>query len=153
MIDSPDPHRPHDRLPMQAYRDVLASPIVSSVGSPAGGVPPTLVRRAVRGLRELEARRLKTRFRAPLGDAAAHQGAAGDEDADALTGLLAELRAGTTVQVCALRARGVPPERVLCEVKTSFRDAMAAEGWGDPRAMEPLMRRVVRWSIEAYYDR
>jgi hypothetical protein len=57
------------------------------------------------------------------------------------------------VQVCALRARGEPPERVLREVKRTFRSALEAEGWGDPVTMEPLMRRVVQWSIEAYYDR
>jgi hypothetical protein len=116
--------------------------------------PPLLVRRAVKGLHELEMQRIRDRlvdFRtlgAPAADAPE-----GNGPPDLRSGLLAQLRAATTMQVCALRARGEPPERMLRAVKTMLCDALTLEGWMHPAAVEPLMRRVVRWSIEAYYDR
>lgn len=151
MIDSPDSHRPHDHVPGPTRRETATSS-TASTWSP-GGVPPTLVRRAVRGLRELEQRRARMRLHASRVDVGPVPGLGLVDEAEMLVALLAELRAGTTVQVCALRARGEPPERVLRHVKSMIRNALSAEGWRDPLAVEPLLRRVVQWSIEAYYDR
>ncbi|HEY0776999.1 MAG TPA: hypothetical protein VGD56_03440 [Gemmatirosa sp.] len=72
---------------------------------------------------------------------------------DPVPGLLAQLRAATTVYVCGLQATGARPEQMLVRVKALVRDAMAAEGWHDVEATDALVAHVVRWSIAAYYDR
>lgn len=48
------------------------------------------------------------------------------------------------------RASGVSVERLLPEVKGLVREAETAAGWHD--VDESLMTRVVRWTIDAYYD-
>jgi len=85
-------------------------------------------------------------------------GAIGDNgadpvDGDRLVGLLALLRAETTRYVCALRAEGARPEQMLVQVKAFVHQAMVAEAWFDPEATRALTAEVVRWSIDAYYDR
>lgn len=72
---------------------------------------------------------------------------------DPLVGLLAQMRAVTTQYVCALRADGVPVERMLPGVKALVREAMRAERWHDDHAAQVLTVLVVEWSIAAYYDR
>lgn len=82
-----------------------------------------------------------------------HSVAAEDLAADPITGLLAQLRAATTVYVCRLRSDGARPEQMLVGVKALVREAMVADGWYDPEATQALLAHVVRWSIAAYYDR
>ena len=72
---------------------------------------------------------------------------------DSVVGLLAQLRAIVTRNVCRLRAEGARPEQVLVQVKTWLREAITAERWNEPRILEALNARVVDWSIAAYYDR
>jgi hypothetical protein len=58
------------------------------------------------------------------------------------------------VLTCRWRAAGEPIERVLVRVKSLTRAADAAGDWRDWRDSHgPLMPRVVRWTIETYYDR
>lgn len=85
-------------------------------------------------------------------------GPAADDGADGaasdpLPGLLATLRAVTTRYVCRMRGDGARPEQMLVRVKACVREAMAAEGWHDPEAVQALTAAVVGWSIAAYYDR
>jgi len=76
-----------------------------------------------------------------------------DAATESVVGLLAQLRAIVTRNVCRMRAEGAWPEQVLVQVKTWLREAMTAERWNEPRILEALNARVVDWSIAAYYDR
>jgi hypothetical protein len=64
--------------------------------------------------------------------------------------LLDQLRTAVAHYVRARRLAGAPIERVLPEVKGLVREAVAHEGSYD--AAEALMRRVVGWTIAAFYD-
>jgi hypothetical protein len=72
---------------------------------------------------------------------------------DPLVALLATLRASTTRFARGLRADGVPEEQVVVRVEAFVREAMAAEGWQDPGAVEALTSAVVGWSIAACHGR
>lgn len=92
--------------------------------------------------------------RSPAASGAAPAASAPDgRQADPLVGLLATLRAVTTRYVCRMRAEGARPEQMLVRVKACVRDAMTAEGWEDPEAVQAVTAAVVTWSIAAYYDR
>ena len=87
-------------------------------------------------------------------DGTVHDGAGADGTLpDALVGLLGTLRAVTTRYVCRMRGAGARPEQMLVRVKACVREAMDAEGWYDPEAVQVLTAAVVTWSIAAYYDR
>jgi hypothetical protein len=103
-------------------------------------VAPEMARRAVVRVRDAEARRRR----------AVRRAAQDQEPSAELVRLLAQLRASITVHVCRLRDEGVPPERMLPQVKVLVRETMASEDWQDPS--DTLLAQVVRWSIEAYYD-
>jgi hypothetical protein len=109
-----------------------------------------LARLSLRGLRQLEGRGYP--IAPPLPDDVCDPGA-GAPARDASVGLLAQLRAGVTLHVFALRREGLPPERTLTRAKAMLREALAAEGWRDPLSAQVLMSCVVRWSIDAYFDR
>jgi hypothetical protein len=47
-----------------------------------------------------------------------------------------------------LKQAGAPPERMLVELKAAVPPALASAGDG----ARELAERVIRWSIEAYYD-
>ena len=117
---------------------------------------PSPVQRAVRSLHEATGRRAwATR---PLSSAQAllttpTAPSAREDGADPLVGLLAQLREAVTRYVCQLRADGARPEQMLVRVKALVREAMAAEGWHDPAAVQTLTAEAVRWSIDAFYDR
>lgn len=72
---------------------------------------------------------------------------------DPLSEALAQFHQATTRYVCELRAGGARPEQMLVRVKAFVREAMAAEGWTDPEAVQALTAQAVTWSINAYYDR
>lgn len=65
------------------------------------------------------------------------------------TALRAQLRASVTAYVRHLKHDGLPPERMLVQVKSAVRDATPPEL--DHDAAKRLMEDVVRWSVEAYY--
>lgn len=138
-----------------APEQALEEPVLYVPTSPSGApepapTPGSAVRGAVRGLRgEAERRAWATR---PLFRPAAVP-STGAAESDPLVGHLAQLRAVTTQFVCGLRADGARPEQMLPRVKTLVREAMSAEGWHDPEAARALTEHVVRWSIDAYYDR
>jgi hypothetical protein len=67
-----------------------------------------------------------------------------------LVRLLVHLRSMIACHVGALRSAGAPVERVLVEVKSLVREAVALEAWYDPS--DALMGQVVHWTISAYYD-
>ena len=67
-----------------------------------------------------------------------------------LVGLLDRLRAAVARYVGGRRLAGAPVERVLPEVKGLVREAAAPEASHEPA--EALMRRVVGWTIAAFYD-
>jgi hypothetical protein len=115
----------------------LGFPVDHPVSPP---VASEMVRRAVARVRDAEARRRRALRRA----------AQDQEPSAELVRLLAQLRASITVHVGRLRDDGVPPERMLPQVKVLVQETMAAEGWQDPS--NTLLAQVVRWSIEAYYD-
>ena len=120
-----------------------------------GPAPSLLLRAAVRELRALDLERRSSMFAtsgAGLADVPARDREDGGVAPDRHVGLLAQLRAATTMQVRALHAAGEPPERVIAQVKRTLDLALVQEGWSDPTAIEGVMRRVVRWSIVAYYD-
>lgn len=150
MLEStqPYPHRPAGRRPAGG-----AVPEAER----RGGVPAPspLLRAALRDLRALDLQRRRSLF-ATSGSGLADVPARDREDAaaepDHGTGLLAQLRAATTMQVRALHAAGEPPERVIALVKQTMHVVLVQEAWSDPAAIEGVMRRVVRWSIVAYYD-
>ena len=71
--------------------------------------------------------------------------------APVLVGLLAALRASVRVYVCARRDADIPIWRVLPEVKALVHEADPSLRQLLPLA--PLVQCVVRWTIEAYYDR
>jgi hypothetical protein len=111
------------------------------------------VQRAVRSLQTVAGRRAWPARALPTTPAPpVLPDAARDED-DPLVGLLAQLRGAITRYVFQLRAEGARPEQVLVQVKAHVREAMVAERWLDPRATKTLTGAVVRWSIDAYYDR
>jgi hypothetical protein len=90
--------------------------------------------------------------RSLLAQAAELVGAArrGRRDSEALRGELGtHLRASVTGYVGALRADGVPAERVVVAVKGIVREATPPRL--DVHDARALMDEVVRWSIEAYY--
>lgn len=65
-----------------------------------------------------------------------------------ITGLRALVRAAATAYARRLRDDGETPERMLVLVKA------AASSHGSPRfASQELTSDIVRWSIEAYFDR
>jgi hypothetical protein len=65
-----------------------------------------------------------------------------------VTGLRALVRAAATAYARRLRDDGETPERMLVLVKA------AASSHGSPRfASQELTSDIVRWSIEAYFDR
>jgi hypothetical protein len=72
------------------------------------------------------------------------------EPSPELVRLLATLRARVVRHVAERRAAGASPERIVAEVRCLTREAESCEGWRDPS--DTLLRQVVRWSIEAYYD-
>jgi len=61
-----------------------------------------------------------------------------------------QLRASVVDYVGELRGEGMPVERTIEEVVGLVRDAEGV-AWR-AEASDPLLTRVVRWSIEAYYD-
>ena len=63
----------------------------------------------------------------------------------------AELRASVTAHTRRLRDEGVTPERVLAEVKQSAHEQLSPT-LGTVE-MRDLVADVVRWTIDAYYDR
>lgn len=150
MLDSP---QSYVHLPAGARAGGGSAPD----GDHRGGmpVPSMLLRAALRDLRTLDLERRRSVF-ATSGAGLADVPARDHDDAglapDRRVGLLAQLRAATTVHVRALHAAGEPPERVIAQVKRTMDLAFVQEGWCDPTAIEGLMRRVVRWSIVAYYD-
>lgn len=131
------------------------SPTTPPAGAAAAGATAA-VRQAVRELRTLAERRAwATRgpFRGPapvptphawFGEAG-HPAPSGD--------VLADLHAATARYVRTLRDEGARPEQMLVRVKACVRDAMEAERWQDPDAVQALTAEVVGWSIAAYYDR
>ena len=62
---------------------------------------------------------------------------------------LAELRAAVCEYVCVQRGTGVPPEAIIVHIKRLVTQALPADAAADAR--QPLMARVVDWSISAYY--
>ena len=86
-------------------------------------------------------------------DATAGQGVGPGTDpasSAALVRLLDHLRSTVAAYVTGRRADGAPIERVLPEVKCLAREAASCEQWYDPA--DTLMKQVVRWTIDAYYD-
>lgn len=103
------------------------------------------VRRALHTVRAVDTRPPGARM--PAHDA----GGPAEPQPAVLTGALAALRASVTMLVCARRAEGVPIQRVLPELKALVRHAEPALSGLETLTM--LTEQVVRWAIEAYYDR
>ena len=80
----------------------------------------------------------------------------GDGQADVtVTSVLrkfADLRLAVSGLARYLREEGVPPERMLPQVKTSVSDVIASEGWKDRTVEQLVLENVVRWAIDAYYE-
>jgi hypothetical protein len=151
VIDSTEPY-PHQP---DAGRAPAGASAPATGRHPVVPMPTVLLRGAVRELRALDLeRRAVLAIEAWAAPADRPVLLPGDRRAepDREHGMLAQLRAATTMQVRALHAAGEPPERALAQVKRTLHAALAQEGWRDPVAIEPLVRRVVRWSIDAYYD-
>ena len=72
----------------------------------------------------------------------------GRGEADELRALRAMVRAAATAYVRKLRAEGTTPERMLVLVKSVTSDH-GAPGFG----AQELTNDIVRWSIEAYFDK
>jgi hypothetical protein len=68
-----------------------------------------------------------------------------------LAPLLVQLRGSLATLVGVLREEGQPIERVIPRVKALVREAARAERWPGP--LDVLVARVVRWTIETYYER
>lgn len=81
------------------------------------------------------------------------QGAEADDHgaSDDLIRFDAVLRASLTMYVRELRATNWPPERMLADVKRIFHESVPVAARVDHSATH-LLERIVRWSIEAYYD-
>jgi hypothetical protein len=63
----------------------------------------------------------------------------------------ADLREAVSVYSRYLRDEGVPPERMLPQVKIAVCDVIASEGWKDRTVEQLVLENVVRWAIDAYY--
>jgi hypothetical protein len=74
--------------------------------------------------------------------------AVGRGDADEFGALRAMVRAAATAYVRRLRADGTTPERMLVLVKSATSDH-GSPGFG----AQELTNDIVRWSIEAYFDK
>ena len=119
--------------------------------TPSHGVGPHVVRDAVRHTVEQE---LRERERAAMGPGTAESAPAPVGDtvpSAALVHLLQHLRSTVAAYVASRRAAGAALERVLPEVKCLVREAASCEQWHDPS--DTLMAQVVRWTIDAYYER
>ena len=75
---------------------------------------------------------------------------ASDRVLQASTALRAQLRASVTAYVHRLKREGLPPERMLVDVKSAVIEATPSDL--EPFERRELMDEVVRWSIEAYYE-
>ncbi|HUQ84232.1 MAG TPA: hypothetical protein VM076_23980 [Gemmatimonadaceae bacterium] len=62
----------------------------------------------------------------------------------------AELRASVTAYARRLRNDGLPPERVLVEVKTAVHETVSPT-LGSSEVAD-LVDNVVRWTVDAYYE-
>lgn len=73
-----------------------------------------------------------------------------DPRTDALTVLLARLRAAAACYAGGLRDEGACPEQMVVRVQALVAGALAAEGWSDLEIGQALTAHVVRWSVAAY---
>ncbi len=63
----------------------------------------------------------------------------------------ADLREAVSVLARSLRDQGIPPERMLPQIKIAVTDVIQNECWKDRTVEQLVMENVVRWSIDAYY--
>ena len=63
----------------------------------------------------------------------------------------ADLREAVSTYSRYLRDEGVPPERMLPQVKMAVCNVIASEGWKDRAVEQLVLENVVRWAIDAYY--
>jgi len=64
-----------------------------------------------------------------------------------------EAREAVAEAVLELRARGLPPESALAHMKATARRLLAGvQSPADSHALDAVLARVVKWTIETYYE-